>query len=190
MRIHCIRVEVSSSGLFCHPRHHAHSILIAGCEPTFSSLSIANGKNWHVLGLSCLNGRHHVMRAGIVLSVAEDQQCPPALLMGQLLCYRVVDGVVERCTKYTILGRTDFGKSLVSIIELSQAIQQDRSGLREITHQAQVVPKADQKSAVIRPKNISQENLQIMTVSFIKMLLAVAEVDNQAKSQRDIGTAR
>src|SRR6202158_3689167 len=78
VRVDVFRVKRGATRFSCDAIHHADPVFIAGGELAVLLLRIADGEQYHVRALRGFNRRHHVMRAGVIFTVAEDQEGPPS----------------------------------------------------------------------------------------------------------------
>src|ERR1700730_4862499 len=87
VRVDVFRVKRGATRFFCDAIHHADAVFIAGGELAVLLLRIAYGEQYDVRALPGLNRCHHVVRAGVIFAVSEDQEGPPSVLISQFFGY-------------------------------------------------------------------------------------------------------
>src|SRR6266436_9570111 len=117
MRVDDFGVKGGATGFFCDAIHPADSVFIAGRELAVFFLRIADGEQYNVHALRGFNRRHHVVRAGVIFAVAEDQEGAPSVLISQFFGYGVKNGIVKRCAEVARLFRTEIREMLAIVFE-------------------------------------------------------------------------
>ena len=132
-----------------------------------------------------------MMRAGIVLAIAEDDhRLAPAGPIRQFFRRRVVNGVIERRSALAVfILRPHLVEVSRFVLVALEFVQDFAARGAEVRYQTDMVSKAHQECAVGGLENILQECLQIVVMRLDEMLLAAAGVHDQAQRQRKIGAA-
>src|SRR6516162_9122431 len=86
-------INVLAARLLCNPIHDADSVSVARGELAVSHLGVADGVHEDVCTLRGLDGGHHVVGAGVVLSVTENEQRPTASFLGEFFGDGVENGI-------------------------------------------------------------------------------------------------
>jgi len=155
---------------------------------------VANGEEQDIGGLGRFDGGHHVMRAGIVFPIAEDEQRAAALgFTGKFFLHGIIDGVVEGRPFGSFLRGTQLAEfcgllSMLVGIVFIETIRQFLGGLREIAGQPDVIAKNNQEGAILGTQDFLQENFQIPFMLFDELILATAEIQDQTQRERNVNT--
>ncbi len=189
MRVDRPGIKVPSAGFFGNAVHDPDAVLVSGRELAVFRFGVANGIDQDVRCLGGLDGRHHVVRTGVVFAVAEHQQGAPSAFFGQLLHHGVVNRIVKRRAQLPFLNGPNFRKVALALVEPSKAVQQFRPRLRKVAGQPQMVSKADKECPVPGAQDLFKKDFQIVAMLLVEVLLAVAEINDQAQRKRKVDTA-
>src|SRR5262249_11497229 len=135
-------VKIRSAGLARDPFHYARTVFVASRQPAVHRLGIADREQEHIVRLRSLDRVQHVMRARIVLAIAEENQRAPAAL--DILHHKsrpVEDGVIKSRPEHP-----DFAGADDRIISAPLATLETLERTNQLPRRAGIV--ADQKQAV------------------------------------------
>ena len=190
MRVGDLRIHIQSAGFPRDAIHHANPVFIPRRQLPVLFFRVANRKHRHIRFLRRFDRGHHVVRAGIIFAVAENQKRPPPGLAGQFFFHRVKNRIVESRAQHAFFARPNLRKIRNLVLKTPQPLNQRRPRRREIVHQTQVIPKANQKHAILRPQDLLQKNFQSLLMRLIEMALALASIHNQPERKRHIRAPR
>src|SRR5271168_1204511 len=174
--IHRLGIELRTAGFFGNAAHDADAVFVASGQFSVLFFGIANGEDGYVFALRGLDGGHHVVRTGIIFAVAEEQQGTSAVFgTGQLLCDRVVDGIVKRGAQFAFFFGPQFWKIAGTMFASSYAGENLGRIVCEIGRQSNVVAETDQEDTVFGAQDIFEKHLQIMLMLLGKVVLAAAD---------------
>src|SRR6266403_5993897 len=198
MRVRDRCVDVRPARLFRDAVHHACPIFIPRRQSSMFFFGVANRVHHHILSLRLLDRAHHVVRTGIIFSIAEQQQRPPPIFPRQLFRHRIVDGVVKRRSQISVFRWPQFRKHRVLLLILPfvlplilrHPLNDFRSRRRKIADQPDMVPKRHEKCPILWPQHFLQEYFQVLLVLLCKMVLASAHIHDQPQRQRNVRALR